>query len=140
MWFCTLATLTPYTLGEFIDVSIITFCVANTVIRTGDVLCSPASPIKNITSFTAKILSFDHVTPMHVDIHRGRLHVPGRITGLVALLDKGSGAIIKKKPRLVPPGSLARVRIEVEDAVPLEAPTRVVLRSGGETIAAGLIE
>ncbi|KAI9771386.1 MAG: Hsp70 suppressor, GTPase facilitates ribosomal subunit dissociation [Geoglossum umbratile] len=109
-------------------------------LRTGDVLCSPASPIKNITSFTAKILSFDHVTPMHVDVHRGRLHVPGRITGLVAVLDKGSGAIIKKKPRLVPPGSLARVRIEVEDAVPLEAPTRVVLRSGGETIAAGLME
>ena len=116
------------------------FCTANIVIRTGDVLCSPTSPIKNITTFTAKILAFDHITPMHVDVHRGRLHVPGRITGLVAVLDKGSGAVTKKKPRLVPPGGLARVKIEVDDAVPLEAPTRVVLRAGGETIAAGLLE
>lgn len=77
---------------------------------------------------------------MYVDVHRGRLHVPGRITSLVAILDKGNGAIIKKKPRLVPPGGLARVRVEVEDAVPLEAPTRVVLRANGETIAAGLLE
>jgi elongation factor 1 alpha-like protein len=114
--------------------------VANTAVRTGDVLCSSTSPIKNIISFAAKILAFDHITPMHVDVHRGRLHVPGRITSLIAVLDKGNGSIIKKKPRLVPPGSLARVKIEVENAVPLEAPTRVVLRANGETVAAGLLE
>ncbi|KAH0545239.1 hypothetical protein FGG08_000693 [Glutinoglossum americanum] len=109
-------------------------------LKTGDVLCSSISPIKNIVSFTAKVLAFDHITPMHVDVHRGRLHVPGRITSLIAVLDKGNGSIIKKKPRLVPPGSLARVKIEVENAVPLEAPTRVILRASGETVAAGLLE
>ncbi|KAH0562501.1 hypothetical protein GP486_002811 [Trichoglossum hirsutum] len=109
-------------------------------LKNGDVLCSPSSPITNITVFTAKILAFSHITPMYVDVHRGRLHVPGRITGLLAILDKGNGTVTKKKPRLVPPGSLARVRIEVDDAVPLEAPTRVVLRASGETIAAGLLE
>ncbi|KAL8909493.1 MAG: hypothetical protein Q9207_000173 [Kuettlingeria erythrocarpa] len=111
-------------------------------LKPGDVICPPSAPIKNITSFTVKILAFDHVTPMHVEVHRGRLHVPGRITHLVAVLDKGSGAVVggKKKPRLVQPGAVARVVVEVETAVPLEAPGRVVLRAGGETVAAGLLE
>ncbi|KAL9014406.1 MAG: hypothetical protein Q9173_000954 [Seirophora scorigena] len=110
-------------------------------LKPGDVLCSPSTPIKNITSFTVKILAFDHVTPMHVEVHRGRLHVPGRITQLVAVLDKGTGAVTgKKNPKLVQPGAVARVVVEVETAVPLEAPGRVVLRAGGETVAAGLLE
>ncbi|KAL8715965.1 MAG: hypothetical protein Q9220_000632 [cf. Caloplaca sp. 1 TL-2023] len=110
-------------------------------LKPGDVLCPPSAPIKNITSFTVKILAFEHVTPMHVDIHKGRLHVPGRIARLVAILDKGTGAVVgKKKPKLVQPGSVARVVVEVETAIPLEAPGRVVLRAGGETVAAGLLE
>ncbi|KAL9025203.1 MAG: hypothetical protein Q9196_005934 [Gyalolechia fulgens] len=110
-------------------------------LKPGDVICTPSAPIKNITSFTLKILAFDHVTPMQIEVHRGRLHMPGRITQLVALLDKGTGAVVgKKKPRLVQPGAVAKIVVEVESAVPLEAPSRVVLRAGGETIAAGLVE
>ena len=109
-------------------------------LKSGDVVCTPSAPVKSITTFTTKILAFDHVTPMHVDIHRGRLHAPGRITQLVAVLDKGSGAVVKKKPRLIQPGSVARVVVEMEQSVPLEAPGRVVLRAGGETVAAGLLE
>ncbi|PGH15027.1 translation elongation factor Tu [Helicocarpus griseus UAMH5409] len=109
-------------------------------IRTGDIVCSPSSPVKNITSFTAKVLAFDHLTPMHVDVHRGRLHVPARIGKLVAVLDKGTGQAAKKKPKIVGPGSVARIVVEMEMAIPLEAPGRVVLRAGGETVAAGLLE
>ncbi|OJD10113.1 translation elongation factor Tu, partial [Emergomyces pasteurianus Ep9510] len=109
-------------------------------VRVGDILCSPSSPVANITSFTAKVLAFDHLTPMHIDVHRGRLHVPGRISRLVALLDKGTGQAVKKKPKIVGPGSVARVVVEMEQAIPLEAPGRVVLRAGGETVAAGLLE
>lgn len=110
-------------------------------LKPGDLICPPSSPIRSITSFTVKILAFDHVMPMHVEVHRGRLHVPGRITQLVAVLDKGTGAVIgKKKPKLVPPGAVARVVVEVETPVPLESPDRVVLRAGGETVAAGLLE
>ena len=109
-------------------------------IKTGDVLCTQASPIQNIDSFTTKVLAFDHITPMQVDVHRGRLHAPGRITQLLATLDKGSGAVLKKKPRLIQPGSVARIVLKMDTAVPLEAPGRVVLRANGETIAAGLLE
>ncbi|GME48209.1 elongation factor tu gtp binding domain-containing protein [Neofusicoccum parvum] len=44
-------------------------------LRLGDIVCHPSSPIKNIKSFTAKILAFEHVTPMYVDVLKGRLNV-----------------------------------------------------------------
>lgn len=109
-------------------------------LRSGDVICTAQSPVRNITSFTAKVLAFTHLLPMQVDVHRGRLHVPGRISRLVATLDKGSGEVSKKKPKIVPPGSVARIAVEMDQAVPLEAPARIVLRAGGETVAAGLLE
>jgi elongation factor 1 alpha-like protein len=109
-------------------------------LRSGDVICRASAPISNITSFTAKVLAFEHLMPSIVDIHRGRLHVPGRISRLVATLDKGSGAVIKKKPKIVAPGTVARIVVEMDHPVPLEAPTRIVLRAGGDTVAAGLLE
>lgn len=109
-------------------------------LRVGDVLCDPAKPIANIKAFTTKILAFEHVLPMQVDVHRGRLHVSGTITQMIAVLDKGSGEVVKKKPRVVQPGAVARVRVELERPVPLEVPGRVVLRAGGATVAAGLLE
>lgn len=109
-------------------------------LRIADVLCDPGKPIQNIKTFTTKILAFEHILPMQIDVHRGRMHVPGRITQMIAVLDKASGAIIKKKPRVVQPGSVARVVVELDAAVPLEVPSRVVLRSGGATLAAGLLE
>lgn len=109
-------------------------------LKTGDVLCSAVSPIRNVSQFTAKILAFEHLTPMAVDVHRGRMHVPGRIARLVATLDKASGGVVKKRPKMVMPGSVVRVVVELETAVPLESPSRVVLRNGGETVGAGLLE
>ncbi|KAJ5923189.1 HBS1-like protein [Penicillium verhagenii] len=109
-------------------------------LRSGDVVCRASSPIPTITSFTTKVLAFEHLIPMLVDVHRGRLHVPGRISKLVATLDKATGAPIKKRPKIVAPGTVARVVVEMDTAVPLEAPTRIVLRAGGSTVAAGLLE
>ena len=110
-------------------------------LKVGDVLCSPANPIKTVKEFTAKVLAFEFLTPMQIDVHRGRLHTAGRIREIVAALDKNSGAMVgKKRPRIVKPGQVARVVVELETAVPLEAPGRIVLRSSGETVAAGLLE
>ncbi|KAI5209856.1 hypothetical protein E4T39_00593 [Aureobasidium subglaciale] len=109
-------------------------------LRIADLLCDARKPVPNIKSFTTKILAFEHVLPMTVDVHRGRMHVPGRISEMICVLDKSSGAITKKKPRVVQPGSVARVRVELDTAVPLEVPGRIVLRSGGNTVAAGLLE
>ncbi|KAJ5051648.1 uncharacterized protein L3040_001423 [Drepanopeziza brunnea f. sp. 'multigermtubi'] len=118
-------------------------------IKVGDVLCSPASPIQNIKEFTAKVLAFEFLTPGAVDVHRGRLHAPGRIERIIGVLDKKSGAVVgagaaegkRKKARIVKPGELARVKVVFDGlSVPLEAGAKVVLRNGGETVAAGLLE
>lgn len=109
-------------------------------LKPGDVVCTPNSPINCITSFTVKTLAFEHITPMHCEIHKGRLHAPGRVTKLVAQLDKASGAVMKARPRLIKPGSVAKVVVEVDDPIPLESGGRVIIRAGGETVGAGLVE
>lgn len=109
-------------------------------LRLGDVVCKPSNRIASISSFSIKILTFEHVMPMRVDVHRGRVHAPGKVAKLLAVLDKSSGEVVKKKPKVVQPGAVARVIVELEAPIPLEASNRVVLRSGGQTVAAGLIE
>lgn len=110
-------------------------------LRSGDVICAPGKDaIQNITKFSGQMLSFAHLTPMNVDVHRGRLHVPGRISQLVGILDKKTGEIVKKKPKIVKPEEAVRVVIELERGMPIESGNRIVLRSTGETVAAGLVE
>lgn len=109
-------------------------------IRIGDILCHTTDPINISDTFTMKAMAFEHLMPMPVDLHRGRLHAAGRIQSMSATLDKATGEIIKKKPKVVQPGGVARVLIQLESKVPLEPGQRVVIRSGGETIAAGLVE
>jgi elongation factor 1 alpha-like protein len=112
-------------------------------LKVGDVLSSPSSSIENVKTFTAKVLAFEFLTPMGVDVHRGRLNVAGRIREILGVVDKNTGSgggTGKKKVRIVKPGVVARVVVELEREVPLESGARVVLRCGGETVAAGLLE
>ncbi|KAH9996435.1 hypothetical protein F4779DRAFT_606954 [Xylariaceae sp. FL0662B] len=109
-------------------------------VRVGDIVCDTRNPIPCIDTFTVKILAFDILMPMQVDVHRGRLHGAGQIWEITALLDKAKGTVQKRRPKIVKPGSVARVVVKLGTKVPLEAGQRIVLRSGGETIAAGLLE
>ncbi|KAM0331465.1 hypothetical protein ACHAQA_003141 [Verticillium albo-atrum] len=109
-------------------------------IRVGDIISSKADPIETSDLLTMKVLAFEHLMPMPVDVHRGRLHAAGRIQSIPAVLNKTTGAIEKKNPKVVAPAKVARVIVKLESKVPLEAGQRVVLRMGGETVAAGLLE
>lgn len=109
-------------------------------LRLGDIVCDPKNPVKLVGEFTCKILAFEHVLPMAVDVFRGRLQAEGKVTRLVATLNKASGEVVKKHPRIVKPAEVARVVVQLERELPLEAGTRVVLREGGNTVAAGLLE
>lgn len=109
-------------------------------LRSGDIVCDPKNAVKLIKSFTCKILAFEHVLPMSVEVFRGRLQAEGKVKRLVAVLNKTSGDITKNKPRIVKPGEVARVIVELDRELPLEPGTRVVLREGGNTVAAGLLE
>ncbi|KAJ8122234.1 hypothetical protein ONZ43_g1521 [Nemania bipapillata] len=109
-------------------------------VRVGDIICDPKEPIANIDTFAVKVLAFDILMPMQVDVHRGRLHAAGQIVEIPALLDKVKGTVLKKKPKIIKPASVARILVKMSNKVPLEVGQRVVLRSGGQTVAAGLLE
>jgi elongation factor 1 alpha-like protein len=109
-------------------------------LKIGDVLCRAGSEIQAIKELRVKVLAFDFLMPMAVDVHRGRLHAAGKIRQVTALLDKGTGAVVKKKPKIVQPGSIARLVVDLDLACPLETGQRVVLRSDGATVGAGLLE
>lgn len=108
-------------------------------LRTGDLLCAPGSPVPAVKGFTVRVKALESLLPQGVDVHLGRLHVAGRIGQLVSTLDK-EGEVLRKKPRVIKEGQNAVVKIVVDDAVPVEKGSRVVLRSGGSTIAAGVVE
>lgn len=108
--------------------------------RPGDIICDPAQPVTPLSSFTLRILAFENLTPMMVDVHRGRLHLPGKIAYLLSTLDKVTGTVMKKKPRHITAGSLATVKVEmIGNPIPLEVGHKVVLRCGGQTVAAGIV-
>jgi len=110
-------------------------------LKNGDVVCDPRHPVPLSTAFEAKVLVYGALFPMPIDVHRGGLHVPARISNpLIAVLDSGSGDVTKKKPKVVQAGMTARLRVGFDEARPLEPPNRIILRSGGVTTAAGIIE
>ncbi|UKZ80944.1 hypothetical protein TrVFT333_008709 [Trichoderma virens FT-333] len=75
-------------------------------IKIGDIICHTTDPIDIGDTFTMKAMAFEHLMPMPVDLHRGRLHAAGQIQSIAAILDKATGEIIKKKPKVVQPGEL----------------------------------
>ncbi|KAM7218102.1 putative glucose-regulated protein 78 of hsp70 family [Rhypophila decipiens] len=100
-------------------------------VRLGDIACDPSKPIQCLDTFKIKALAFDFIWPTPLDVHRGRLHAPGKIQSLDALLDKVTGAVTKKRPQIVKPGSVARLTVKLDKKEPLEAGMRIILRMNG---------
>ncbi|KAK1911957.1 hypothetical protein P3342_012440 [Pyrenophora teres f. teres] len=109
-------------------------------LRQGDIVCSLKDPVKLVKAFTSKLLAFEHVLPMPVEVFRSTLNSPGGIRTLSAKLNKFTGEVVKKKPRIVKPGEVARVVVQLERELPIEEGMRVVLRERGRTVGAGLME
>ena len=108
-------------------------------LRSGDLLCSASKPAALVKSFQTRIQALESILPQGVDVHFGRLHVPGSISQLVQTVD-AKGEVLRRKPRVVKEGQKAVVKIVLEESAPIEAGARVVLRSNGATIAAGRVE
>lgn len=108
-------------------------------LRAGDTLCSASKPVSVVKDFEATIDAIGTLLPSAVDVHIGRLHVPGRIAGMSEMREKAGGEVVKKKPRVVMPGQVVKVKITVEEAVAVEKGSGVVLRTGGETVGRGTV-
>jgi len=109
-------------------------------LRQGDMICPPSAPCKLVRAFSSKLLAFEHVLPSPVEVFRSTLNSPGNIRVLSAKLNKFTGDVVKKKPRIVRPGEVARVVVQLARELPIEEGMRVVIRERGRTVGAGLME
>jgi elongation factor 1 alpha-like protein len=109
-------------------------------LRQGDIICPPSAPVKLVKAFSSKLLAFEHVLPCPVEVFRSTLNSPGSIRVLSAKLNKFTGEVAKKKPRIVRPGEVARIVVQLQKELPIEEGMRVVIRERGRTVGAGLME
>ncbi|KZT72703.1 hypothetical protein DAEQUDRAFT_663881 [Daedalea quercina L-15889] len=124
----------------------------------GSVLCRPSDIIPLSSLFTARIIIFDIDIPItvgaSVELYHHSHDVPASISKLLATLDRATGAIIKKNPRVSAKGASAEVQISLRPSgtsgpsakaqpIPIEPFSankdmgRILIRRGGETIGAG---
>lgn len=119
------------------------------VLHIGDFLCDPTKPIPLVTRVQARIVVFNIVVPLirgaQVDFHYQSVTEPAKIRKLVSQLHKTTGQIVKNKPRALVKNSAALIELEFTRSLCLELFRdfkelgRFMLRTGGSTIAAGLI-
>ncbi|EST09005.1 Translation elongation factor EFTu/EF1A, domain 2 [Kalmanozyma brasiliensis GHG001] len=126
-------------------------------VSVGAVLCAPSAPIALCDSFLAQILVFEPTYPLvagtSVELFHHSANIAATLTELVSILDKTSGGVAKKKPRVLTKGCTAMVRVTVKaggmagqsSGIPLEDArtnkemARVLMRMNGETVAAGIV-
>ncbi|KAI3654524.1 hypothetical protein MP228_000578 [Amoeboaphelidium protococcarum] len=119
---------------------------------SGDsVLCSPTSPVSMSCAVEVQILTFDIKIPVILGsellFHRQSINEPVVVTNLINLKDKSTGEITKQKPRAVPKQSIATVELKLKSGKPIAFEPfktskeygRFMLRSKGETVAAGIV-
>lgn len=133
--------------GDQVSVTLLGVDIQN--IAVGFILCDPLKPIPIVTVVEARIVVFNIKVPItngfSVLIHHQSLIESANIIKLKASINKSTGEIIKKKPRCLGNNSVALVDIEISRPVCMEVYKdfkelgRVMLRTGGATIAAGLI-
>jgi len=124
---------------------------------------SVLSPLNDLvplaTCFSARIIVFDIQLPItsgtSVELFHHSRDVPATISKLVASIDRATGSVTKKNPRVLTKGTSAEIEITLRgdslsgtSAAPRPIPIepfavnkdmgRILLRRGGETIGAGI--
>ncbi|KAL8596940.1 hypothetical protein ACOMHN_027886 [Nucella lapillus] len=131
----------------------VTFSLTNidmTSVSPGFLLCDPKHPTRSAVRIRAKIVVFSPDQPitigMPIVFHYQSVNEPAVFKRLVATLNKSTGEVIKNRPKCLTKNGSAIVEIEFEHSVCVELYSeyrdlgRFMLRTGGHTIAAGLIE
>ncbi|KAH0839622.1 P-loop containing nucleoside triphosphate hydrolase protein [Lanmaoa asiatica] len=127
-------------------------------LNIGSVLCPLNDLVPLATRFSTRIIVFDIQLPItsgaSVELFHHSRDVPATISKLVASIDRATGSVTRKNPRVLIKGTSAEIEITLRGdsppgtgAVPRPIPIepfavnkdmgRILLRRGGETIAAG---
>jgi len=118
------------------------------VLQVGQWLCDPLHPIPMVTHFRAQIITMNYRVPL---LAGSQLHFfnqacsePVVLRSLQALVDKTTGAVVKRMPRVLPRQSTAIVELTSRNKICLELFRnykelgRFTLRRGTETVAVGI--
>nr|KAF6505421.1 HBS1 like translational GTPase [Rousettus aegyptiacus] len=118
-------------------------------INVGCIFCGPKEPIRACTRFRARILIFNIEIPITkgfpVLLHYQTVSEPAIIKRLISVLNKSTGEVTKKKPKLLNKGQNALVELQTQRPIALELYKdfkelgRFMLRYSGSTIAAGVV-
>lgn len=133
--------------GDFISVGLTGYDAQT--IYSGCVLCDSSFPVPVTSILEARIVVFNVDFPI-VRGHQIVLHYQSSsesavISRLLAELNKSTGEVMKKNPRMIKKNTHALVKIQLSRPICVEVYSdirqlgRVMLRSGGTTIAAGLV-
>ncbi|GBM49231.1 HBS1-like protein [Araneus ventricosus] len=116
---------------------------------TGSMLCSIDKPVKVTSRFEARLVIFNISVPITkgfpVILHYQSLSEQAYVKKLVSQLNRSTGEVVRNKPRCLTKNSSAVVEIEINRPICIELFKefkdlgRFMLRSGGSTIAAGLV-
>ncbi|KAJ2933483.1 hypothetical protein H1R20_g3626, partial [Candolleomyces eurysporus] len=126
----------------------------------GSVLCPPTDLVPLATSFIARVIVFDIQVPItagsSIEVYHHSRDVPATTAKLLATLDRSNGKVIKANPRVVAKGASAELQLTLRSTavsgaqsvvrgIPMEPFSvnkdmgRILIRRGGETIAAGIV-
>jgi len=120
-----------------------------TSLAPGMVLSDPGNPVTVTARFQARIVVFNIDVPITkgypVVMHYGCVSEQATVRKLVSLLHKTTGEVVKAKPRVLTGNCSAVVELNVGKPIPVELYRtnrelgRFMLRTGGHTIAAGMV-
>lgn len=120
-----------------------------TTVGVGSVLCDPSRPVALAKRFEVQLraLSARLLKGQPFELYCHTCSCAAVLRKIVGAVDGKTGARMTdaRPPRSLLPGSMAIVQLELERAIPVELHSacrhlgRIVLRDGGETVAAGLV-
>ncbi|KAH9482958.1 HBS1-like protein [Psilocybe cubensis] len=129
-------------------------------LHTGSVLCPPTDLVPLAVVFTARIIVFDIQVPItagtSVELYHHSRDVPATTSKLITTIDRATGKAIKSNPRVLTKNTSAEVEITlrgtkvsgstmttrgiaIEPFAVNKDMGRILIRRGGETIAAGVV-
>ncbi|KAF8528930.1 P-loop containing nucleoside triphosphate hydrolase protein [Hysterangium stoloniferum] len=129
-------------------------------LSVGIVLCPQSDLVPLVTKFVAQVITFDMEIPITagaiIELFHQSSNVPATISKLLATLDRSTATVIKQHPRVLGKHVSAKIEVTLRSSsmnepasqamvIPLETfevnkdMGRILLRRGGETIAAGQI-
>ena len=87
----------------------------------GMIVCDPSQPVKVTKHFAAKLVVLNVETPITKGfacvLHHGGVTEAAILKKLVAQLSKGTGEIVKRKPRILAKNSSAQVIIQLTTCI-----------------------